>query len=59
MRVSSESRPRILFHIKLSAAGGILFAALEISIVLSLIGAVVGEFLAADREMAGTSKGKS
>ena len=51
MRVRSESRPRILFHVKLPASGGILFAGLEISIVLSLIGAAVGEFAAAERGM--------
>ena len=51
MRVNSKSRLRILFYIKLPAAGGTLFAGLEISIVLRLIGAVVGEFVAAERGM--------
>jgi NitT/TauT family transport system permease protein len=51
MRVSSASRLRIFFHVKLPTAAGTLFAGLEISIVLSLIGAVVGEFVAAERGM--------
>jgi len=48
MRVSSEYRPRIRFHGKLPAAGGTLLARLEISVILSLLGAVVGEFVAKD-----------
>jgi ABC-type nitrate/sulfonate/bicarbonate transport system permease component len=51
MRVSSESRPRIRFHVKVPAAGGTLLAGLEISVVLSLIGAAAGEFVAAERGM--------
>ncbi len=47
----SFSRPSwwIFLHIKLPAAAGAIFAGLEIGIVLALIGAVVGEFVAAER----------
>jgi NitT/TauT family transport system permease protein len=49
MRVCSASRVRILFHVKLPAAAGTIFAGLQISMILSLIGAVVGEFVAAEK----------
>lgn len=39
----------IFVHIKLPAAAGAIFDGLEIGIVLALIGAVVGEFVAAER----------
>ena len=45
LRVFSASRLHIFFHVKLPAAAGHIFAGLEISIVLSLIGAVVSEFV--------------
>lgn len=47
----SFSRPGwwIFLHIKLPAAASAIFAGLEIGIVLALIGAVVGEFVAAER----------
>jgi NitT/TauT family transport system permease protein len=47
----SFSRPSwwIFLHIKLPAAASAIFAGLEIGIVLALIGAVVGEFVAAER----------
>lgn len=47
----SFSRPNwwIFLHIKLPAAASAIFAGLEIGIVLALIGAVVGEFVAAER----------
>jgi len=48
IRVSSESRRRIRFHIKLPAAGGTLLAGVEISVALSLIRALVGKFVAAE-----------
>lgn len=47
----SFSRPGwwIFLHIKLPAAAGAIFAGLEIGIVLALIGAIVGEFIAAEQ----------
>jgi NitT/TauT family transport system permease protein len=47
----SFSRPAwwIFLHIKLPAAASAIFAGLEIGIVLALIGAVVGEFVASER----------
>jgi len=47
MRVCSASRLRILLHVKLPSAGGTIFAGLQISVVLGLIGAIVAEFVAA------------
>jgi NitT/TauT family transport system permease protein len=46
----SFSRPAwwVFLHIKLPAAASMIFAGLEIGIVLALIGAVVGEFIAAE-----------
>lgn len=48
-RSFSRSGPWIFMNIKLPAAAGSIFAGLEIGIVLALIGAVVGEFVAAER----------
>ena len=47
----SFSRPGwwIFLHVKLPAAAGSIFAGLEIGIVLALIGAIVGEFIASER----------
>ena len=47
----SFSRPGwwVFLHIKLPAAASAIFDGLEIGIVLALIGAVVGEFVAAER----------
>jgi NitT/TauT family transport system permease protein len=45
MRAFSASRSYILFNAKLPSAAGHIFAGLQISIVLSLIGAVVAEFI--------------
>lgn len=39
----------IFFNVKLAAAAGSIFAGLQIAVVMSLIGAVVGEFMASDR----------
>jgi NitT/TauT family transport system permease protein len=47
MRVCSASLLRILFHVKIPSAAGSIFAGLQISVVLGLIGAVVAEFVAA------------
>jgi NitT/TauT family transport system permease protein len=49
LRVFSASRLHVFFHVKLPAAAGHIFAGLEISVVLSLIGAVVSEFVASQR----------
>ncbi len=46
MRAFSASRLHIFFHVKLPAAGGAIFAGLQIAVVLGLIGAVVAEFVA-------------
>jgi NitT/TauT family transport system permease protein len=43
------SRFSILFHVKLPAAAGSVFAGLQISVALGLIGAVVSEFIASQR----------
>lgn len=45
MKVCSASRLHIFFNVKLPAAAGHIFAGLQISVVLSLIGAVVSEFV--------------
>jgi NitT/TauT family transport system permease protein len=47
----SFSRPAwwIFLHVKLPAAAGAICAGLEIGIVLALIGAIVGEFVAAEK----------
>jgi len=49
LRVCSASRLHVFFHVKLPAAAGHIFAGLEISVVLSLIGAVVSEFVGSQR----------
>ncbi|MCX5590688.1 ABC transporter permease [Alcaligenes endophyticus] len=45
MRVCSASRVHVFWHVKLPSAAGHIFAGLQISVVLSLIGAVVAEFV--------------
>lgn len=45
MQVFSASRTHIFFNVKLPAAAGHIFAGLQISVVLGLIGAVVSEFV--------------
>lgn len=49
MRAFSASRAQIFFNIKLPSAASHIFAGLQISVVLSLIGAVVAEFVASTR----------
>jgi NitT/TauT family transport system permease protein len=49
LRVFSASRLHVFFHVKLPSAAGHIFAGLEISVVLCLIGAVVSEFVASQR----------
>ncbi|WP_164497343.1 ABC transporter permease [Corticimicrobacter populi] len=48
-RSFSASRFYLLLHVKLPAAAGEIFAGLQIGVALALIGAVVGEFLSAQR----------
>jgi NitT/TauT family transport system permease protein len=49
MRAFSAPQWLIFFRVKLCAAAGHIFAGLQISIVLSLIGAVVAEFVASTK----------
>jgi NitT/TauT family transport system permease protein len=46
MHAFGASRLRILFEVKLPAAAGAIIAGLQVGVVLGLIGAVVGEFIA-------------
>ena len=48
-RAFSASRLYLLVHVKLPSAMGEIFAGLQIGVSLALIGAVVGEFLSAQR----------
>jgi NitT/TauT family transport system permease protein len=48
-RAYGASRFTILRHVKLPAAAGSVFAGLQISVALGLIGAVVSEFIASQR----------
>ncbi|MCF6691887.1 ABC transporter permease [Raoultella terrigena] len=48
-RAFSASRYYLLFHVKLPSAAGDIFAGLQIGVALALIGAVVAEFLSAQR----------
>lgn len=49
MRAFSATRMQVLLRVKLFAAAGHIFAGLQITVVLSLIGAVVSEFIASSR----------
>lgn len=49
MRVFSASRLHIFLNVKLPSAAGHIFAGLQISVVLGLIGAVVSEFVSSTR----------
>lgn len=49
MRVCSASRLHVFLNVKLPSAAGHLFAGLQISVVLALIGAVVSEFVSSSR----------
>ncbi|WP_332816014.1 ABC transporter permease [Ramlibacter sp.] len=49
MRSFSGSRFHVFLHVKVKSALGHIFAGLQIAVVLSLIGAVVGEFVASSR----------
>lgn len=48
-RAFRASRLSIFLNVKLPTAAGAIFAGLQISVVLALIGAVVGEFIAAQK----------
>jgi len=48
-RSFSLSRPYAFVHVKIPSAASSIFAGLQIGIVLALIGAVVGEFIASER----------
>ncbi|CFN32655.1 ABC transporter permease [Bordetella pertussis] len=49
MKAFKASRSHVFFHVKLPAASGHIFAGLQISVVLSLIGAVVSEFISSSQ----------
>jgi len=49
MKVCSASRLHVFLNVKLPAAAGHIFAGLQISVVLSLIGAVVSEFVSSSK----------
>ena len=49
LRVFSASRTHVFFQVKLPSAASHIFAGLQISVVLALIGAVVSEFVASQR----------
>jgi NitT/TauT family transport system permease protein len=49
LKAFGASRPRILWEAKLPAAAGPIIAGLQVGVVLGLIGAVVGEFIASTR----------
>jgi NitT/TauT family transport system permease protein len=44
-----RSRTFVFLHVKLPSAASSIFAGLQIGVVLALIGAVVGEFIASER----------
>ena len=48
-RAFSASRLHILIHARLPAAGNYIFGALQIAVVLALIGAVISEFIASTK----------
>ncbi|ARP81627.1 ABC transporter permease [Bordetella genomosp. 8] len=48
-RAFSASRAYLLLHVKLPAAAGDIFSGLQIGVAMALIGAVVGEFLSAQK----------
>jgi NitT/TauT family transport system permease protein len=49
MRVCSATRMHVFINVKLPSAAGHIFAGLQISVVLSLIGAVVSEFVSSSK----------
>jgi NitT/TauT family transport system permease protein len=49
LRVSSASELNIFFHVNIPAAASAIFAGLQIAVSLSLIGAIVAEFIASQK----------
>jgi NitT/TauT family transport system permease protein len=49
VRTMTAGRWQLFWHVKLPSAAGHIFAGLQVAVVLSLIGALVGEFVGSDR----------
>ena len=49
VRTMTATRWQLFWHVKLPSAAGHIFAGLQVAVVLSLIGALVGEFVGSDR----------
>jgi len=49
VRTMTATRWQLFWHVKLPSAAGHIFAGLQVAVVLSLIGALVAEFVGADR----------
>ncbi|GAB4170271.1 MAG: ABC transporter permease [Thalassobaculales bacterium] len=49
VRSMTGTRFQLFWHVKLPSAAGHIFAGLQVAVVLSLIGALVGEFVGSDR----------
>jgi NitT/TauT family transport system permease protein len=49
LRALSASRWQVFLQVKLPSAAGAIFAGLQVSVVLALIGALVAEFIGSDR----------
>ena len=44
----TATRWQVFWHVRLPSAAGAIFAGLQVSVVLALIGALVGEFVGSD-----------
>lgn len=49
VRTMTATRWQLFWHVKFPSAAGHIFAGLQVAVVLSLIGALVGEFVGSDR----------
>jgi len=49
VRSMTGTRMQLFWHVKLPSAAGHIFAGLQVAVVLSLIGALVGEFVGSDK----------
>lgn len=49
VRSMTGTRLQLFWHVKLPSAAGHIFAGLQVAVVLSLIGALVGEFVGSDK----------
>lgn len=58
-RVASASRLHVLWHVRIPAAAPYLFAALQIAVVLAVIGSVVSEFVASTHGLGFIVKSRS